>query len=1156
LRSNSYFFFWLTALLILQSSLTAQQKYYTGIVTDTIHVNFQNLYKLSHPAIIPYTETIKINGKLLNKNNFIVYYSTASFKLSDSLHYSIFDTITVTYLAVRLSIKKEYENRSIVYKLEGKSGDTLRIAKNESNPLSSESIFGSNLEKSGTLVRGFTVGTTQDLTLTSGLRLQLSGKLSNDIEVVASITDDNTPIQPEGNTATLDELDKVFIQVKHPNVTATFGDYDLQKNTGEFGMINRKLEGLLAEFNYDGQKGYIAIATAKGKFTTSQFTGSDGVQGPYQLYGANGENSIIIISGTENVYVDGIQVKRGERNDYTVDYANAQITFTTNKLITSASRITVDFQYTDMQYTRNFFGAGIQSELMDNKLGVNFQYMQEGDDKSSPIDITLSDSDKTILAAAGNDRFKATKTGIALATADSLGVIQGTYQAIDTIINNKSYTYYLYNPGNTNAIYTITFSYVGQGKGDYINQSIGNFQFAGINQGNYAPIIFLPMPESKQLADFSVNYKLEKGMSLAMELAGSLWNQNTFSSLDDNNNGGYARNLLFKMDPRKIEIGNINLGQVGFSYKDRYIESTFTSLDRIDSIEYDRDYNISDSAAAENEELREFNLTLIPISELNINSSYSSVQRGGDFSSDRFNNTVNFSDNKNYSLNYNLDYVSSDDSTYNSNWLRQKGSGYYSFGKFKSGFDFLAEDKLDTQSGTDTLLSTSLKYYEIDPYLNLVDFFGFKLTAKYTLRDDYLPLNGIMMKLSTSTGENFELAYNGIKQVNSTLNITVINKDYEDAFKNEGYLNSQIILVNSQTRFNFWNPISGDFYYQVSTQKSAKLQQVFVKVAEGTGNYIYLGDLNHDGLLDANDFQQTLYDGDYVMVTIPTTQLYPVIDLKTSTHWRLNYRDMADKNSLLGKILKPFTSELQWRIEENSQEPDYAKIYLLDFSYFQNPAETINGANYFQHDLFLFENDPEFSARIRYNQTKSLNQYSSGLESAYNRERSIRLNFKLIKEISNQTDIVNETDNLGAPVTSIDKREITGNSITSNFSYYPEQEIEFGFKLSTGQKQNDLPAIPTIINLNSQTLSFTYSFAGTGRLKVEFERDELDLNNTDNYIPFQMTESNSIGKNFYWRLNFDYKLSSNLQSTVSYTGRLQAASQAVHTAKAEIRAYF
>ena len=139
---------------------------------------------------------------------------------------------------------------------------------------------------------------------------------------------------------------------------------------------------------------------------------------------------------------------------------------------------------------------------------------------------------------------------------------------------------------------------------------------------------------------------------------------------------------------------------------------------------------------------------------------------------------------------------------------------------------------------------------------------------------------------------------------------------------------------------------------------------MFVKVAVGSGNYIYLGDLNHNGIMDENEFQPTLYDGDYVLVTVPTDQLYPVIDLKTNTHWRLNYRDMANKNSLLGKILRPFTSEIQWRVEENSQEQDYAKIYLLHFSDFQNPDKTIDGSNYIQHDLFLFENDPEFSARI------------------------------------------------------------------------------------------------------------------------------------------------------------------------------------------------
>ncbi|MBK7868733.1 MAG: hypothetical protein IPJ75_18020 [Ignavibacteriales bacterium] len=101
------------------------------------------------------------------------------------------------------------------------------------------------MQKSGTLVRGFSFGTNKDLSLQSGLKLQLNGKLTDNIELVAALSDENTPIQPEGNTERLDEIDKVFIQITHPNAKAVFGDYDLFSNRGEFGKLNRKLQGFM-----------------------------------------------------------------------------------------------------------------------------------------------------------------------------------------------------------------------------------------------------------------------------------------------------------------------------------------------------------------------------------------------------------------------------------------------------------------------------------------------------------------------------------------------------------------------------------------------------------------------------------------------------------------------------------------------------------------------------------------------------------------------------------------------------------------------------------------------------------------------------------------------------------------------------------------------
>jgi len=82
------------------------------------------------------------------------------------------------------------------------------------------------------------------------------------------------------------------------------------------------------------------------------------------------------------------------------------------------------------------------------------------------------------------------------------------------------------------------------------------------------------------------------------------------------------------------------------------------------------------------------------------------------------------------------------------------------------------------------------------------------------------------------------------------------------------------------------------------------------------------------------------------------------------------------------------------------------------------------------------------------------------------------------------------------------------------------------------------------------------SFAGTGRLSIELERTELLANTTQNFLPYELTAGNQLGKNYFWRLNFDYRLASFLQTTVSYDGRLQGSSKVVHTARAEARAYF
>lgn len=1141
----------------MQSALCAQTDYNSVVITDSIRINLENHYIISQVNIIPFSEQIFLRGKLLQKNEYQFIYSKSYFTLSDSLPYSIFDTLIVKYKTFRLSLKKEYKRRSLVIKYDEQFGDTVKVLTSESGGFTPEAIFGSGIQKSGTIVRGFTVGTTKDFSLNSGLRLQLSGRLSDDVEIVAALTDENTPIQPEGNTERLEELDKVFIQIKHPNAAGTFGDYQLQQRYGEFGVIDRKLQGLMGEYSYSDFNGYIALASSRGKFNTNNFNGADGVQGPYHLSGINNERDIIVIAGTEKIYLDGIELLRGENNDYTIEYSNATITFTTKRLITSSSRISVDFEYTDRKFTRNFFGAGSQGKFFKNKLQIKVQYLQESDDQNSPVDITLSEEDKNILTLAGDDRNKAVKSGIRLTEPDSLGIVRGIYTKVDSTINGSNFSFYVYNPGDSLSLYTVSFSFVGELQGDYIRESIGVFKFVGIKKGSYLPVIFLPLPELKQMGNIALNIIPFENVTISMEYAGSLFDKNRFSSLDEGDNYGYARNITLKIDPSHIFIGDLDIGKAGLTYKDRFIQKEFSSLDRFNEVEFSRNYNLSGISQPEDESLREVGLVLQPINELSINSTAGFLSKGDNFSSDRFNNSLRFTDSKTFNLDYNLDYVNTNTTSIKSSWLRQKGMAYYTLWKLKPGFEFIAEEKLDDQKNKDSLLSGSLKYFEYVPTLELIDITGFQLTTKYSLRDDYMPESGILLKESRSITPSLEINYRGIREVNTNFILTIRNKKFEETFRNKGFLDNETILIRSQSKFLFWQPVlNGDLFYEVSTQKSARLQKVFVRVEQGTGNFIYVGDLNNNGISDENEFEPALFDGDFIQITIPTDELFPVIDLKTSTRWKINFTDIFDKSSTVGKILSPLSTETFWRIEENSKEKDFAKIYFLNLSSFLNENTTIRGSNYIQQDFYLFENKQDLSFRFRFAQRRNLNEFSNGFERGYNRERSLRIKFKMISEISNQTDFTNQIDNVSALAVSNRSRQINSNNISSEFSYRPERNIEVGFRIKVGKSEDIFPVKPTIIDLNSQLLRFNLSFLGTGRLRIEIERNELTSNTSQNFIPFELTGGNQIGKNYFWRLNFDYRLSSNLQTTLNYDGRVQGGNKVIHTARAEARAYF
>jgi len=304
------------------------------------------------------------------------------------------DSVLARYrsMPLMLGLPRMHKDRALVLTPSGDRPDPFKytVPRQEGSLLDAQ-----GLERSGSISRGILFGNNQDLAVNSTLNLELSGNLTDRIKVLASVTDNNIPIQAGGNTLELQDFDQVFIKLFEddpvrpgPLWELIAGDFVLQRPRSHFLTYLKKTKGLSFNTRYGRPEGLsglagASVAVSKGKFSRQQIQGVEGVQGPYRLRGNDGETFIVVLSGTERVFIDGQELIRGQENDYVIDYNTAELTFTARRMITKDRRITVEFQYSDKNYARSLLRFENITEVGKNTIRLNAY--SEQDHRNQPL---------------------------------------------------------------------------------------------------------------------------------------------------------------------------------------------------------------------------------------------------------------------------------------------------------------------------------------------------------------------------------------------------------------------------------------------------------------------------------------------------------------------------------------------------------------------------------------------------------------------------------------------------------------------------------------------------------------------------------------------------------------------------------------------------
>jgi hypothetical protein len=1090
-------------------------------------------------------DTIQLDSVALNPEKFKVL--NASLKVIPSSEFTInfskailiinskkYKEITVKYYRLPDFITKVYTPFDEKYILP-EGTNTGKLYSLTSNKKASEIKLFDGLQTKGFISRGITSGNNQNAVTNSALDLEISGKLSKNVTLRANIFDTNIPIQENGYSQNITDFDRIFIEMFTDTWRVKAGDISLQNTKSYFLPFTKQVSGLQvkASFN-DNFKVAASGAVVRGRFSTFNVNGIEGNQGPYKILGPNNETAILMIEGSEQVYINGLQIKRGEENDYTIDYNLGEISFNTTFPINNDMRIWVDFQYSERNYTR--FVTYEEASYKSDKFSIAGYFYSENDAKNQPLQQNLTVSQKEILANAGNN------TDLMIAESAFEDTFNENKILYKKVINGSE-EIFEYSNNSTDELYTVTFTNVGANLGDYVldkSTATGNiFLFVGTNQGNYKPIIRLTPPTKSQVFVLQTSYKPSHKTTINTEVALSNNDANLFSSLDNNQN----KALATKVNWQQTLIDK--KWQLKSNISHEFVQKNFNTEFGWEPVEFNRDWNLLTNNATKS--LFQSEITLENKKNTSILYRFNNLSYKDVFSGNKHELQSKLK-LKSTSFYVDASFLTNTSTTEDNSFFRAKAKAEHDFNKKWLGAFINFETNSRKNINSKEFINTSHKFKEYETYFGIGD--STKVFAKFGF--NYRNNDSIKSNSFTEINNRKTFYINSKVIQNKQTNLSVF-ANYRLTKNNfttdEKSLNSKIVF--NQKLFKGF--INLGTVYETSSGNVARQEYIYIKTEPGLGYYTWI-DYNNDGVKDFDEFEVAEFQDQaaYLRLPKPNLQFIATQRAKFTQSLTLNPRVWSSKKGFQ-KISSHFYNQSFLSVENEQQRIGNS----FNFNPFDFDESKLIGLSFsLRNSLYFNKNLQKYSTTYTYGKNRNKQQYFIG-----NQENKIELhqvdfahkfaNFWLL-------ELMGKTSKNDLNTESFSNRNYTidANEIQPKISFLYNENNRFTAFYHFKNKENKLEDFE---QLKQQKFGVEYFYINSKKNQISANATVF-LNDfsgdTNSPVAYQMLEGLQAGKNYTWNLLFNQKLNAFLNLNLNYLGRKSEDSKTIHTGSVQLKAIF
>lgn len=1034
------------------------------------------------------------------------------------------------------------------------------------------------LNKNGNISRGISFGNAQDVVVNSNLNLQVSGKLTPEIDMVLAATDNNIPFQADGTTAQLQEFDKVFIQLSNTDTRMVVGDYQLSRPQNSYFMnFYKRAQGIYLANNYRDSsvkdpltfRTQISGAVSRGKFSRQVFFGTENNQGPYRLKGANNEPFIIILSGTEKIYIDGRLLQRGQENDYIIDYNTGELTFTAKQIITKDKRIVAEFQYAERNYARSLFFFGEEVEGKKGKVYLNFY--SEQDNKNRPLQQQLSQPEKNVLIAVGDTLDKAVYSG---ATAETFNTNTIFYRVTDTLVNNFVYPgVYVYCNDSALADYTLRFSYVGPGKGNYNQVStLANgrvYKWVAPSgdslQGSYEPVIPLVTPKLNQMLTGGFTYSFTPDNALNVEGVYTKNDINRFSRADKGNDEGggvkvVSRNqLLLSKDTLKQEtrwIYNVNY---------EFLQKRFQQIERFRSIEFDRDWNRPLTGLLLNDQtLAGAETGLQRSNGSGLTYAFNTFTEGNSYQGLRHNATGRYL-TRGLSTQYIGSYLTTRDdlNAQNTRFYRHKALISQRVSKVKFAYSDEFENNQFRSQEDGRLLPRAYQFWEWEGSVSNADSAKNNFKLFYRERRDKLNYGDVLLDSTLAKNIGLQASIYSIKNNPFSIFITYRNLELiRDVGKTLKPDNTLLNRVEYNPRY-FKGFITASMFYETGYGLENKREPYYLEVAPGLGQFAW-NDYNNNGIKETGEFEKALFNDQarFILTWVPTNDYVKVLQNQLSVS--ANIRPAALFNGTekrLTKFIGRWMLQTAVRLDKKISDNDSVNAYNPFAQVRDNLLIAAN--NNMRQSVFFNQSSAVFGADYTFVNNQSRVLQTNGTEDKVLRSHQVRWRLNFLRAWAVNSDNTISQKSNTSEFTPTRNYLIEGLEAEQRLVFQPNTVFRTSLIYKYTEKRNNyrgtemVPAGFQKAFLNSFGAELKYNQTEKGSLTGRADYIRILYNDLENSsIAYEMLNGLSTGNNFTWELTYQRNLNSNIQMSINYNGRKTPNVPAVHLGTATVRAFF